>query len=106
MGRKSYRIPICCCRGDTTIRAGADHPVSEEGKGEIQLTSEDYLQGVIGMVNELVCFLPASFPLSDLRRDEALMTSLDYLSIQLLLRTLICPPESLLSSMTFSLLTP
>jgi len=28
--------------------------VSEEGKGEIQLTSEDYLQGVIGMVNELV----------------------------------------------------
>jgi hypothetical protein len=30
--------------------------VSEEGKGEIQLTSEDYLQGVIGMVNELVSF--------------------------------------------------
>lgn len=33
--------------------------VSEEGKGEIQLTSEDYLQGVIGMVNELV--RPPSF---------------------------------------------
>jgi hypothetical protein len=32
--------------------------VSEEGKGEIQLTSEDYLQGVIGMVNELVSRLP------------------------------------------------
>jgi len=32
----------------------ADDIVSEEGKGEIQLTSEDYLQGVIGMVNELV----------------------------------------------------
>lgn len=28
--------------------------MSEEGKGEIQLTSEDYLQGVISMVNELV----------------------------------------------------
>jgi predicted translin family RNA/ssDNA-binding protein len=34
----------------------ADDLVSEEGKGEIQLTSEDYLQGVIGMVNELVRF--------------------------------------------------
>jgi hypothetical protein len=31
--------------------------VSEEGKGEIQLTSEDYLQGVISMVNELVCHI-------------------------------------------------
>lgn len=38
------------------VGIGADQtfPVSEEGKGEIQLTSEDYLQGVIGMVNELV----------------------------------------------------
>jgi len=37
----------------------ADDIVSEEGKGEIQLTSEDYLQGVIGMVNELVSLSPA-----------------------------------------------
>jgi hypothetical protein len=39
-------------------RIAADDPVSEEGKGEIQLTSEDYLQGVISMVNELVCLYP------------------------------------------------
>jgi hypothetical protein len=40
--------------------------VSEEGKGEIQLTSEDYLQGVISMVNELVCppFLSCPVPVS------------------------------------------
>lgn len=36
-------------------RIATDDLVSEEGKGEIQLTSEDYLQGVISMVNELVC---------------------------------------------------
>ena len=40
--------------GSEVMERDADDIVSEEGKGEIQLTSEDYLQGVIGMVNELV----------------------------------------------------
>jgi hypothetical protein len=42
--------------GSEVMERDADDIVSEEGKGEIQLTSEDYLQGVIGMVNELVSF--------------------------------------------------
>jgi hypothetical protein len=42
--------------GIEVMERDADDIVSEEGKGEIQLTSEDYLQGVIGMVNELVSF--------------------------------------------------
>jgi hypothetical protein len=42
--------------------------VSEEGKGEIQLTSEDYLQGVIGMVNELVSPITHHVPM--LSKDE------------------------------------
>jgi hypothetical protein len=42
--------------GSEVMEQDADDIVSEEGKGEIQLTSEDYLQGVIGMVNELVSF--------------------------------------------------
>jgi len=32
--------------------------VEQEGTGSIQLTAEDYLQGVIGMVNELVNIQP------------------------------------------------
>jgi len=45
--------------GSEVMDRDADDIVSEEGKGEIQLTSEDYLQGVIGMVNELVSLSPA-----------------------------------------------
>ena len=46
--------------GSEAMERDADDIVSEEGKGEIQLTSEDYLQGVIGMVNELVSTITTS----------------------------------------------
>jgi hypothetical protein len=48
-------VQLSLCLGGANFNVTDLLSVSEEGKGEIQLTAEDYLQGVIGMVNELVC---------------------------------------------------
>ncbi len=45
------------CEWGTTVEGWpgpADEVVEQEGTESIQLTAEDYLQGIIGMVNELV----------------------------------------------------
>lgn len=70
--------------------------MSEEGKGEIQLTAEDYLQGVIGMVNELVSRIPSDFV------PYVLTCSPDYPRTRSRLKTSNCQPVSRDSSMTSS----
>jgi hypothetical protein len=102
----------------SSVWSWVDDLVSEEGKGEIQLTSEDYLQGVIGMVNELVRWLPIPHHLqwSDLTFrfggssifsvGRRLMYSLDYRSTQWLPKISSFQLQSLLSSTTFSPPTP
>jgi hypothetical protein len=97
--------------GIEVMERDADDIVSEEGKGEIQLTSEDYLQGVIGMVNELVSFSCTPHTSQERRRGLAFLRDManpspDYRLIRLLLRTLSYLPESQRLSTTSSLPTP
>jgi hypothetical protein len=45
--------------------------VEQEGTKSLLLGAEDYLQGVIGMVNELVCYAePLHLELLDIKESE------------------------------------
>lgn len=66
----------------------ADIPVTGEDVGELQLSSDDYLQGVIGMVNELVSFNLANSP--------STYTQLTHTTRSPAFRSTLSPPRTLL----------